>query len=133
MQEPDGGRREDRVKAWGWWNAYGYGTHYSLVQYLGMGQAIAPAQALPGDFVNISWKSGLGHSVVFLGYSRDEVGALRVSFFSRQASTNWLTIPYRPVPSRTSCLCALTHPERIWDFSLDSRVDTGVAGDLLPE
>lgn len=134
MQEPDGRRREDRVKAWGWWNADGYGTHYSMVQYLGMGQAVPPAQALPGDFVNISWKSGLGHSVVFLGYSRDEAGGLRVSFFSSQASTNGLadhTVSASTI--KDVKFVRLTHPERIWDFSLQARVDTGVVGDLLPE
>ncbi len=66
MQEPDGGRREDLIKFWGYWNADGFGTHFALVQYSRMGQEIRPAQLRPGDFVNISWKTGLGHSVIFL-------------------------------------------------------------------
>ena len=65
MQEPDGGRREDEIKYWGKWNDDGYGSHFALVQYSGMGTEIKPKDALPGDFMNISWKKGAGHSVVF--------------------------------------------------------------------
>ncbi len=74
MQEPDGGRREDHIKLWGWWNADGYGNHFALVQYTKMGERITPKEARPGDFLNISWKSGVGHSVVFLGWYKDEAG-----------------------------------------------------------
>ena len=71
MQEPDGGRREDEVKAWGWWNADGFGCDFALVQYLGVGERIKVAEARPGDFMNVSWASGLGHSVVFLGWAKE--------------------------------------------------------------
>ncbi|MBN9419883.1 MAG: hypothetical protein J0I12_30795 [Candidatus Eremiobacteraeota bacterium] len=117
MQEPDGGRREDRVKAWGWWNADGYGSQFCLVQYLGLGEEVAPRDALPGDFVNISWKSGNGHSVVFLGYSRDEQDGLRVSFFSSQASTQGLadhTVSADLIEDVK--FVRLTHPERLFTF-----------------
>src|SRR5207253_9122527 len=74
MQEPDGGRREDGVKFWGHWNDDGPGCHYALVQYAHMAQEIDPKRARPGDFMNINWKSGLGHSTVFLGYVVDDDG-----------------------------------------------------------
>lgn len=117
MQEPDGGRREDRVKAWGWWNADGYGSQFCLVQYLGLGEEVAPRDALPGDFVNISWKSGLGHSVVFLGYSRGLDEQLQVSFFSSQASTKGLadhTVAADTIADLK--FVRLTHPEKIFTF-----------------
>jgi hypothetical protein len=87
MQEPDGGRREDLIKFWGYWNADGFGTQYALVQYARMGQEIKPAQLRPGDFVNISWKTGLGHSVIFLGWAiRD--GDKKMLYWSSQRATN---------------------------------------------
>ena len=88
MQEPDGGRREDNVKFWGKWNADGYGNHFSLVQYSKIGKKINPKNARPGDFVNISWKSGLGHSVVFLGWNIDEKNDTNLVYFSSQKHTN---------------------------------------------
>lgn len=131
MQEPDGGRREDRVKAWGWWNADGYGSQFCLVQYLGLGEEIAPRDALPGDFVNISWKSGLGHSVVFLGYSRNAQDELQVSFFSSQASTKGLAD--HTVSAETIAdvkFVRLTHPERLFTFEPGS-VQAEVAKDQI--
>ena len=87
MQEPAGGRREDLIKFWGYWNADGFGTQYALVQYTKMGQEIKPAQLRPGDFVNISWKAGLGHSVIFLGWAiRD--GDKKMLYWSSQRATN---------------------------------------------
>ena len=90
MQELDGGRREDWVKFWGLWNADGPGCHYALVQYSGAGSEIAPIHARPGDFMNINWKSGLGHSVVFLGWHKDSEGKKHVLFWSSQMGTNGL-------------------------------------------
>lgn len=131
MQEPDGGRREDRVKAWGWWNADGYGSQFCLVQYLGLGEEVEPRQALPGDFVNISWKSGLGHSVVFLGYSRNDQEELEVSFFSSQAGTKGLAD--HTVSADTIAdvkFVRLTHPERLFTFE-PGPVQEGVPKDHL--
>jgi hypothetical protein len=48
MQEPDGSRREDGVKFWGHWNDDGFGTHFALVQYTGMGEEVSPQEAQPG-------------------------------------------------------------------------------------
>lgn len=87
MQEADGGRREDMIKAWGWWNADGFGSHFCLVQYLQMGQEIKPNQLRPGDFINISWKSGLGHSVIFLGWAVQD-GDKKMLYWSSQRATH---------------------------------------------
>lgn len=134
MQEPDGSRREDRVKAWGWWNADGYGSHYCLVQYLGLGEEVAPQEARPGDFMNLSWKSGNGHSVVFLGYQRSPVGALQVRFFSSQASTQGLgsvTVDAEKIADLK--VVRLTHPEALQDFDPQAEVDPQVEPDDLSQ
>ena len=118
MQEPDGGRREDGTKAWGWWNADGFGCDFALVQYLGIGDRIKAVDARPGDFMNVSWKSGLGHSVVFLGWTRDPVKGGCIAYWSSQKGTNGLG-------DQTSALSTikelstirLTHPERLLTFA----------------
>ena len=92
MQEPDGSRREDEVKAWGWWNADGFGCDFALVQYLGVGERIKARDAKPGDFMNLSWKSGLGHSVVFLGWCATRPKATRSHIGPRnEERTAWAT------------------------------------------
>lgn len=86
-QEMDGGRREDKVKFWGWWNADGPGCYYALCAYTTAGERVSPDQAMAGDFMNIDWKSGLGHSVVFLSWETRD-GVKGVKFWSSQVSTN---------------------------------------------
>ena len=90
MQEPDGGRREDGVKFWGHWNDDGPGCQFALVQYAKMGVEIDPKHARPGDFMNINWKSGLGHSTVFLGWVVDAKRAKKVMYWASQTGTNGL-------------------------------------------
>lgn len=128
MQEPDGGRREDGVKAWGWWNADGWGDEFALIQYLGMGRRIRPADALPGDFMNISWKSGLGHSTVFLRWTRDGV-----RYWSSQKGTNG----YGDQESAKSkiesvVVVRLTNLDGLYTFNPKARVNTKVVGDPVP-
>lgn len=134
MQEPDGSRREDCVKAWGWWNADGYGCHYCLVQYLGMAQEVPPEEARPGDFLNINWKTGTGHSVVFLGYSRDSERRLQVNYFSSQASTGGLadhTVLAEKIQNVK--FVRLTTPQNLSRFDPGSPVHRQVAPDFLSE
>src|SRR5204862_294184 len=90
MQEPDGGRREDGVKFWGHWNDDGPGCQFALVQYAHMAQQIDSKRARPGDFMNINWKSGLGHSTVFLGYVIGDDGRKSVMYWASQKGTNGL-------------------------------------------
>ena len=132
MQEKDGGRRNDHVKFWGEWNADGYGNHFALVQYSGMGERIKPIQARPGDFLNISWKSGLGHSVVFLGWYKDEKGKKHLLYWSSQASTNGLSDQLVDLDRiRELLFVRLTHPERLFTFKPGKTIETEIKGDTI--
>lgn len=132
MQEPDASRRDDGVKFWGYWNSDGFGSQYALVQYSGMGEEVPPEKARPGDFMNISRKSGSGHSVVFLGWTRSE-GEKAVRYWSSQKATNGIN----PQVEKLSVIkelkvVRLTHPERLFEFRTDAPVDTRVPGDQPP-
>lgn len=130
MQEPDGSRREDGVKFWGHWNDDGPGTQYALVQYSQMGEEIAPNHARPGDFANISWTSGLGHSVVFLGFFKDpKTGEKRILYWSSQTGTNGLGDQSSPLSKVKSVnFVRLTHPEKLFTFDPETKVNRKVQG-----
>lgn len=87
MQNANGSRREDEEKLWGWWNADGPGSYYALCEYTRMGRRVQPAEAKAGDFVNISWKKGAGHSAIFLGWEKASDGTPGMTFWSSQGST----------------------------------------------
>jgi hypothetical protein len=128
MQELDGSRREDGVKYWGKWNDDGYGNHFALVQYSDMGKIIEPKDAMPGDFMNISWKSGVGHSVVFLGWFNDE-GKLHVVYWSSQKSTNGLGDAVVPIDKiKEVMIVRLTNPDNLFSFDVDKTIDRNVKG-----
>jgi hypothetical protein len=133
MQEPDGGRREDGVKFWGHWNDDGPGTQYALVQYAGMGKVIPAEEARPGDFANISWTSGLGHSVVFLGFVKDDAtGEKRILYWSSQKGTNGLGDQSSPLSKVKSVVFTrLTDPDKIFTFDVNAKVDRKVAGQKI--
>jgi hypothetical protein len=133
MQEPDGSRREGDVKAWGYWNADGFGTQFCLVQYLGgAGREIKPDELRPGDFMNISWKSGLGHSVVFLGFCTDDKGRKCVRYWSSQTGTNGLGDQTTPIEKvKEVKAMRLTNPEKIFTYDPASKVNLKVPGDPL--
>lgn len=132
MQEPDGSRREDQIKFWGKWNDDGWGTQYALVQYSGMGEEIPPERARPGDFANIAWTSGLGHSVVFLGWFKknDQLGMV---FWSSQKSTNgYGDVAMCPLSKVKSVkIVRLTHPERVFTFDIQKTVNRDILGDAI--
>ena len=114
MQEPDGGRREDTVKLYGWWNADGPGSFYALCGFSQMGVRVSPKDALPGDFCNINWVKGPGHSVVFLGWEKTPEGEPGMRFWSSQASTNGLGDKTVPVSSIAGFVFTrLTAPEKL--------------------
>ena len=132
MQEPDGGRREDHIKFWGEWNADGYGNDFALVQYTKIGERIKPEEARPGDFMNISWKSGLGHSVIFLGWYKDENGKKYVMYWSSQKGTNGLGDQMSLLSSIKELLIVrVTHPERIFNFVPPEKRDYDIKGDEI--
>lgn len=133
MQEPDGSRREDRVKAWGWWNADGFGSDFSLVQYLGIGEKISPGDARPGDFMNISWKNGKGHSVVFLGYCVNKQHEASIDYWASQPGTNGLGDQISPLREiKEICAVRLTKPQNLFAFDPSGKVDTSIPGDPPP-
>ena len=114
MQEPDGSRREDTVKLYGWWNADGPGSLYALCGFSQMGIRVSPKDALPGDFCNINWVKGPGHSVVFLGWEPTAEGEPGMRFWSSQASTNGLGDKTVPVSSIAGFVFTrLTAPEKL--------------------
>ena len=132
MQELDGSRREDHVKLWGKWNADGFGNHFALVQYTKMGKRIKPQNARPGDFMNISWAKGGGHSVIFLGWYLDETGEKKVVYWASQKRTNGLGDDVVSISRiKEVCIVRLTNPENIFSFKIDQPVDINIKGDVI--
>ena len=132
MQEPDGGRRDDNVKFWGKWNADGYGNHFALIQYSGMGKRIKPINARPGDFLNISWKKGGGHSVVFLGWYINECNEKCVVYWSSQKRTNGLGNDVVPIKRiKEVMFVRLAHPENLFSFDVDKKINNSIKGDII--
>ncbi|MBN1638042.1 MAG: carboxypeptidase regulatory-like domain-containing protein [Ignavibacteriales bacterium] len=129
MQELDNGRREDDIKFWGKWNADGFGNHFALVQYSDMGKIIEPNNALPGDFMNISWTNGGGHSVIFLGWHLDDTGELNVVYWSSQKSTNGISDQVVPISRINEVMVVrLTKPEKLFYLDVNKSTSYDVKG-----
>ena len=132
MQEPDGSRREDGVKFWGHWNDDGFGSQFALVQYSGAGIEVKPKDARPGDFMNISWKSGLGHSVVFLGFFKDKDGTKKLLYWASQKGTNGLGDQASAIDKiKEVKIVRLVDPERLFSFDPGTKVNRSVPGDKI--
>jgi hypothetical protein len=132
MQEPDGSRREDRIKFWGKWNDDGWGTQYALVQYSGMGEEIPPQRARPGDFMNISWVRGLGHSVVFLGWFIKEKKMGMVFWSSQKSTSGYGDVVLWPLTNvKTVKTVRMTHPEKVFTFDVEQAVNRDLPGDII--
>ncbi len=132
MQEPDDSRRNDGIKFWGKWNDDGFGNHFALVQYSEMGTVIKPANARPGDFLNISWKSGGGHSVIFLGWYINQKNEKCVVYWSSQKSTNGLGDAIVPINKiREVMFVRLTSPGKLFTFDTEKQVDDSIKGYLI--
>ncbi len=132
MQELGGGRREDGVQFWGKWNDDGFGNHYALVQYSGMGKKINPINARPGDFLNISWKKGAGHSVIFLGWYINKENEKCVVYWSSQAKTNGFGDAVVPISRiREVMFVRLTTPKNLFTFDPEKQVDRSIKGDSI--
>ena len=131
MQEPDGSRREDNVKFWGYWNADGFGNDFALVQYSQMGQPIEPRQCRPGDFCNISWKSGLGHSTIFLGWIEENEDK-KLLYWSSQKGTNGYGDQAASLDKIKNIKAVrLVHPEKIFTFDITTEVNLNVSGEMI--
>ena len=132
MQELDGGRREDGVKFWGHWNDDGFGSQFALVQYSGIGVEVKPIDARPGDFMNISWKSGNGHSVVFLGWHQDASGKKSVLYWASQKGTNGLGDQHSPLDKIQDVkIVRLVAPEKLFTFDPTTPVNRRVPGEVI--
>ncbi|QDU35077.1 hypothetical protein KS4_31550 [Poriferisphaera corsica] len=138
MQEPDGSRRDDGIKFWGHWNDDGFGNHFALVQYAKMGTVINPDHARPGDFMNISWNNGGGHSVIFLGYYADPKLKAEgkpyafLRYWSSQGSTNGLadqTVPLSRIKSVK--VVRLTNLNQLFKFNIKQKVNRKIPGDKI--
>ncbi|HEX8521669.1 MAG TPA: hypothetical protein VF669_05380 [Tepidisphaeraceae bacterium] len=132
MQEADGSRREDHVKLWGHWNADGPGSQYALVQYSQMGEEIAPAHARPGDFANINWTNGGGHSVVFLGWVKDDAGNKSILYWASQPRTNGLGDQQTALNKIANIkFVRLTKPQNLFSFDPNANVKLKVQYDKI--
>jgi hypothetical protein len=132
MHEPEGGRREDTVKFWGKWNDDGYGNHFALVQYSKMGKKIDPVNARPGDFMNISWTNGGGHSVVFLGWHQDKEGRKNLLYWASQTRTNGFGDELVSLDKiREVMTVRLAAPDSLFTFNTREKVDRTVVGDKI--
>jgi hypothetical protein len=124
MQEPNGGRREDMVKLWGWWNADGPGSLYALAMYTQMGQRVGALDAEPGDFCNINWVKGPGHSVVFLGWDSTAEGEPTMRYWSSQKGTNGLGDQTSTLASMSGIVFTrLTRPEALFEFDPNKKME----------
>jgi hypothetical protein len=132
MQEPDGSRREDDVKFWGHWNADHLGDHFALVQYSGMGRVVAPKDARAGDFMNIHWKTGISHSVVFLGWYVSKTEGPSMLIWSSQAATNGMADKRVPLSLVAGVkIVRLSNPKALTTFKTDAPVTPNVPWDLV--
>ncbi|MGE5365311.1 MAG: hypothetical protein ACM3SM_14360 [Bacteroidota bacterium] len=130
MQEPDGSRREDWNKFWGIWNADGFGSYYALMQYSDIGEPVKPEDARPGDFANLSWTSGNGHSVIILGWHYNEQGEKMLLYWSSQTGTNGYGDQSAAISRIAEMkVVRLKHPGNIFNFDITSKASKSVAGD----
>jgi hypothetical protein len=121
MQEMNGTRREDFVKVWGNWNSQ-WGAQYVMIKYLQMGKTVNQKEARPGDFINILFKGGGGHSAIFLGWYKNENGETQLLYWSSQPETNGISdhsIPFSKI-SRLA-IVRLTNPGKIFSFDVSKK------------
>ncbi len=84
--------------------------------------------------MNISWKNGLGHSVVFLGWGRTRANEPAVVYWASQTGTNGFGDQVSPLGKiRSLCDVRLTHPGNLFTFDPGGTVDPKVLGDLPPD
>lgn len=124
--------QEDGEGVWGRWNANGPGTA-RLFHELGLGtNFMSFDDAEPGDFMKIFWNDEIGrrergHSVVYLGRSRDSVATETVRFWSSGAPEGFgeVTIPRSRI--KRVIFSRLEHPERIANAAKLPLLDTYLA------
>ncbi len=82
--------------------------------------------------MNISWTSGVGHSVVFLGWFHRN-GQLGLVYWSSQRGTNGFgDVALCPLTKVKSVKTVrLTHPERVFSFDVQQSVNRDLPGDKV--
>jgi hypothetical protein len=97
-----------------------------------MGEEVTPNRARPGDFMNISWADGGGHSVVFLGWHKDEQGGKHLLYWSSQKATNGMGDQLVPLSRiRVVKIVRLTNPGGLFTFDPSQPVGRKVPGDNI--
>jgi hypothetical protein len=96
------------------------------------GIEVKPIKLGPGDFMNISWKSGAGHSVVFLGWHKDASGNKSVMYWASQKGTNGLGDQLASLDRiKEVKIVRLVAPEKLFTFDPATIVNRKVAGDRI--
>jgi len=68
-------------------------TLQHALESTGLGRAVPPEKARPGDFVQLWRESGSGHSVIFLGWKKDAKGRITaIRYWSTQTATDGIGI-----------------------------------------
>jgi len=98
-----------------------------------MGIDIKPIDAMPGDFMNISWKSGVGHSVIFLGWYINKDGKKSVVYWSSQKGTNGFGDQIVPLEKiKFVKIVRLIKPSNIFKFNVNNnKIDKNIPGDKI--
>jgi hypothetical protein len=110
--------QSDGVGVWGRWNANGPGTA-RLFYELKLGRNFTElSEAQPGDFLKIWWTDAVGakekgHSVIFLGKSRDEQGNPSVIYWSSNLPTGFGEKVTPMSRIKHMVFSRLQHPERL--------------------
>ncbi len=127
--------QRDGVGVWGRWNANGPGTA-RLFYELKLGRNFTElSEAQPGDFVKVWWTDAIGakekgHSVIFLGTSRDEQGALSIIYWSSNIPMGFgeKTAPISKI--KHMVFSRFEHPERLNDVGQAPAKDAYLASML---
>jgi len=110
---------------WGLWNDDNWGYYHALTKYTDTGIEVDPKDALPGDFLSMSWKNGGGHAVIFLEWIRDKKGKIKeIKFWSSQKRTNGIGDALCKITDiyRLSFI-RVTKPENIFAFDPDKKIE----------
>ncbi|UCH92978.1 MAG: hypothetical protein JSV88_22160 [Candidatus Aminicenantes bacterium] len=122
MQEMNGSRREDFVKVWGNWNSQ-WGAQYVIVKYVEMGKIVSHRAARPGDFINILFKAGGGHSAIFLGWNKNDNGEIQLMYWSSQPETNGISDHVVSIGKIAKlAVVRLTDPGKIFSFDAAKKI-----------
>jgi hypothetical protein len=88
-----------------------------------MGKIVSQKQARPGDFINILFKGGGGHSAIFLGWHKNENGETQLLYWSSQPETNGISDHSVPTSKISKlAIVRLTNPGKIFSFDVSKKL-----------